>query len=65
MIQRECPLCDSELVRVKRADQQQVSGSAQEVAPGWRCGVCGGEFTTEQVRDGKSVKSTENRALIG
>ncbi len=58
MIQRECPQCGNELVRAKRSDQQPGSIAAPVVSPGWRCGVCGGEFTTEQIRDSKLSKST-------
>jgi hypothetical protein len=57
MIQRECPQCGSELVRTRRADQQSVSAIAQAASPSWRCSVCGGEFTTEQIRDSKRMKS--------
>jgi len=57
MIQRQCPECDSELVRTKGADQQPVAGILQAASPGWRCSVCGGEFTTEQIRASKRAKS--------
>jgi hypothetical protein len=58
MIQRDCPHCGSELVRAKRADQQSVlSVIAQAAFPGWRCSVCGGVFTTEQIRDNKRTNS--------
>jgi hypothetical protein len=57
MIQRQCPHCSSELVRARRADQQGVSVITLAASPGWRCSVCGGEFTTEQIRDSKRAKS--------
>jgi hypothetical protein len=57
MIQRECPQCGNELVRAKRSDQQPGSIAAPVVSRGWRCGVCGGEFTTEQIRHSKRTKS--------
>jgi len=57
MIQRLCPHCSSELVRARRADQQPAPGIAQGVSPGWRCSVCGGGFTVEQIRDSKRAKS--------
>jgi rubredoxin len=53
MIQRVCPQCGSELVRARRADQQSVSVIVHAASPGWRCSVCGGVFTTEQIRDNK------------
>jgi hypothetical protein len=58
MIQRECPQCGSELVRARRAEQQAMPLIAQAASPSWRCSVCGGEFTTEQIRDSKRAKST-------
>jgi len=56
MIQRQCPQCSSELVRARRSDQLGVQVIPHAASPGWRCSVCGGEFTTEQIRDGKRVK---------
>jgi DNA-directed RNA polymerase subunit RPC12/RpoP len=58
MIQRECPQCGSELVKARRSDQQPGSIVAPAASPGWRCSVCGGEFTIEQIRDSKRAKST-------
>jgi hypothetical protein len=58
MIQRQCPECRSELVRARRTDQQPAPGMLHAASPGWRCSVCGGEFTTEQLRDSKRVKPT-------
>lgn len=58
-MQRECPQCGGELVRAKCSDQQSRSivGPAHLGSPGWRCGVCGGEFTTQQIRNSKRMKS--------
>ncbi len=58
MIQRQCPQCSSELVRASRADQQSLPAAPHAASPGWRCSVCGGEFTTVQIRDSKRAKST-------
>jgi hypothetical protein len=57
MIHRQCPQCSCEVVRARRADQQGVPGIAHASSAGWRCSVCGGEFTTEQIRDSKRAKS--------
>ncbi len=56
MIERQCPHCSSELVRARRADQR-APVIALAASPGWRCSVCGSEFTTEQIRDSKRSKS--------
>jgi len=58
MIQRQCPHCNSELVRARRASQEPVPVIAQPACAAWRCSVCGGEFTTEQIRDSKRAKLT-------
>ena len=59
MIQRECPQCGSELVRTRRSDQQPGSIVVPAAAsPGFRCSVCGGEFTAQQIRASKLAKST-------
>jgi len=57
MIQRQCPHCSSELVRARRTDQQSVPGIARAVSSGWRCSICGREFSTEQIRDSKRAKA--------
>jgi len=44
-------------VRARHADQQSASQMAQAASPGWRCSVCGGVFTTEQIRDSKRTNS--------
>ena len=58
MIQRQCPECSSELVRARRPTTQHVPGIAALSSPGWRCSVCGREFTAEQIRESKRTKST-------
>jgi len=57
MIQRQCPECSSELVRARRTDQKLVPGMAHAASSGWRCSVCGGEFTTEQIRESNRARS--------
>jgi len=57
MTQRQCPACSSELVRARRPDTQHPAGVAAFASPGWRCSVCGLEFTTQQVRESKRAKS--------
>jgi DNA-directed RNA polymerase subunit RPC12/RpoP len=57
MIQRQCPQCSSELVPARRADQRPMPGIALAASPGWRCVVCGGEFTVDQIRKGNRARS--------
>ncbi len=57
MIQRKCPECSSELVRAKIGDAQRASGIVPISSPGWRCSVCGREFTALQIRDSKRAKA--------
>jgi len=57
MIQRQCPQCSCELVPARRPDHHAGSGIAQAASPGWRCGVCGGEFTVEEIRESNRVRS--------
>ncbi len=64
MIQRQCPECGSELVRARRPDQQPVPGIAAFPTPGWRCSVCGQEFTTDQIRDSKRARTAADRARV-
>jgi hypothetical protein len=59
MIHRQCPNCGSELVRARRSDQPSLGVIAHVVSPGWRCSICGGEFTTEQIRAIKREKPTQ------
>jgi YgiT-type zinc finger domain-containing protein len=58
MIHRACPHCGSELVRARSTDKQAAPGSLYFASPGWRCSVCGGEFTTEQIREGNRALTT-------
>jgi DNA-directed RNA polymerase subunit RPC12/RpoP len=58
-MQRQCPQCSSELVRTRRTDPQPVPGVAYSTPPGWRCSVCGGEFTVEQIRQRKKELPVE------
>ena len=57
MIQRQCPECDGELVLARRPDNQHGPGIEARPSTYWRCSICGGEFTTEQVRDNKRAKA--------
>jgi len=58
MIQRQCPECSSELVQARRPETPHVPGIATLPSFGWRCSVCGREFTAEQIRESKRTKST-------
>jgi len=62
MIRRQCPQCDSELVRARRTDQQPVPGIAAGASPGWRCSVCGGGFTTQQIRESTRARYSTGQA---
>ncbi len=42
----------------------QVPGIAPAASPGWRCSVCGREFTTEQIRDSKRAKAATASAAL-
>ena len=53
MSERVCPNCGSELARSRRPESQATPLIGSMRAPCWRCGVCGGEFTAEEIRDGK------------
>ena len=57
MIHRQCPNCSSELVKASRSDQPSEQVIAHVLSPGWRCSVCGGEFTALQIRDSKRAKA--------
>lgn len=59
MIQRQCPECRSELVRARRTEGQPAPGMLYATSPAWRCSVCGGEFTTEQIRAVKTETSSD------
>ena len=55
MISRLCPKCAGELVLARRSDEQCSTFSARP-SNYWRCSTCGGEFTSEQVRENKRSK---------
>ena len=55
MIQRQCPECGGELVLARRSDEQ-ASGFRTRLSNYWRCSICGGEFTAEQVRENKRAE---------
>ena len=61
MVQRQCPECDGELVLASRRDNQQ-DGSGSEARPStyWRCSICGGAFTADQLRANKRAKQLDN-----
>jgi hypothetical protein len=52
MIHRQCPECGGELVLARRSDEQAAGFSAHP-SNYWRCSICGGEFSAEQVREKK------------
>ncbi len=58
MIQRQCPECDGELVLARRSEEQGSVLSARS-SNYWRCSICGGEFTAEQVRENKHTKQLQ------
>jgi DNA-directed RNA polymerase subunit RPC12/RpoP len=53
MIERQCPECGSELVLARRPDNQHGIGIVPISRTYWRCSICGGRFTTEQIRERK------------
>ena len=59
MIHRQCLECDGELVLARRSDGK---GSGFRARPSnyWRCSVCGGEFTAEQLRENKRAKQVDS-----
>jgi|SRR5579864_558882 len=58
MISRQCPECGGELVLARRSDEQGAGFNARP-SNYWRCSICGGEFTAEQVRENKRSKQFE------
>jgi len=58
MSRRQCPECGGELVLARHSDNQ---GGEFEARPSnyWRCSICGGKFTAEQVRENKRAKEVE------
>jgi len=59
VIKRQCPECNGELVLSRRSDKQ---GPAFDARPSnfWRCIICGGEFTAEQIRENKRAKQLDS-----
>jgi DNA-directed RNA polymerase subunit RPC12/RpoP len=57
MAQRQCPECGSELVLTRRPDGQAGPEMLPSPSTYWRCSVCGGEFTAEQIRKDKRDKT--------
>jgi hypothetical protein len=59
MIHRQCPECGGELVLARHCDKQ---GPGFDTRPSnyWRCSICGGEFTAEQVRETKRANQLDN-----
>ena len=58
MIQRQCPECSNELVLARRPDNRYGPRIVAGPSTYWRCGICGREFTAEQIRENKRAKST-------
>jgi hypothetical protein len=58
MISRQCPECGGELVLARRSDEQGAGFNAHP-SNYWRCSICGGEFTAEQLRANKRSKQFE------
>src|ERR1051326_6555905 len=58
MVHRQCQECGGELVLARRSDGQGV-GFSSRPSNYWRCSICGGEFTAEQVRENKRSKQLE------
>lgn len=56
MIHRQCLECGGELVLARRSDDDGPEFRARP-SNYWRCSICGGEFTAEQVRENKRAKS--------
>jgi DNA-directed RNA polymerase subunit RPC12/RpoP len=60
MTQRQCPECGSELMLARRPDNQQRLGIVAIAPTYWRCSICGGMFTAEQLREWKHAKQLDN-----
>jgi hypothetical protein len=58
MSSRQCPDCGGELALARRSDEQGAGFNARP-SNYWRCSICGGEFTAEQVRENKRSKQFE------
>jgi len=59
VIKRQCPECQGELVLARRSDSQhgEFDGRPSNY---WRCIICGGEFTAEQIRENKRAKQLDS-----
>jgi hypothetical protein len=60
MVQRQCPECNGELVLARRRDNQHGPGSETPSSTYWRCSICGGAFSAEQIRENKRAKQLDN-----
>jgi hypothetical protein len=64
MSSRQCPDCGGELVLARRSDEQGARFNARP-SNYWRCSICGGEFTAEQLRENKRSKQLEVARPLG
>jgi hypothetical protein len=62
MIQRKCPECEGELVLARRPDNPYGSGIEARPSTYWRCSICGGSFTSDQVRENQRAKQLDRAA---
>ena len=62
--QRQCSECGSELMLTLRPDNQLEPGMVPTSPTYWRCSICGGGFTAEQIRKGKRAKSVSSELHI-
>ncbi len=60
MTQRQCPECNSELMLARRPDNQHRVGIVAISPTHWRCSICGGSFTAEQLRESRRAKQLDN-----
>jgi hypothetical protein len=58
MSSRHCPDCGGELALARRSVEQGAGFNARP-SNYWRCSICGGEFTAEQVRGNRRSKQLE------
>lgn len=64
MSSRQCPECGGELALARRSDEQGARFNARP-SNYWRCSICGGEFTGEQLRENKRSKPFEVARPLG
>jgi ribosomal protein S27E len=62
MIQRRCPECDGELVLARLPDGQHAQGIKAHPSTFWRCSICGGTFTSDQIRENKRARQLDRAA---